>query len=292
MASQAAADAFQSRPELPHESSRQTISAEQQGRRRLPGAFLIELSQIEPDPDQPRKHFDEEPLRELAESIQAGQVKETITVCWNPASHKYRIIDGERRYRAAKLAGLNEVPCVVRDLGAKDALVDQIVHNWQRQDLRPYEMADALVRLKNDHGMTATDIAKVTGKSLAEVTKLIALVEKVVPGVQQKVRELADTSLTKRHLYALTKLEPDQQLQFAERIEREELTAIDTEQLVKRSTARRSSAERDARKQGRPRKHVQLSTSLGTVRLTPSEPYFTDDTLAGMLKEALLQYRT
>jgi len=228
----------------------------------------------------------------LAESIQAGQVKETITVCWNPTSQKYRIIDGERRYRAAKLAGLNEVPTVVRDVGTKDALLDQIVHNWQRQDLRPYEMADALVRLKNDHGMTPTDIAKGTGKSLAEVTKLIALVEKVAPGVQQRVRALADTSLTKRHLYALSKLEPDQQLQFAERIKREELTAIDTERLVKRSTARRSPVEPNACKQGRPRKHVQLSTSLGTVRLTPSEPDFTDDTLAGMLKEALEQFRT
>jgi len=288
----AAADAFAQRPGLPFDQSLHSLSADQQGRKRLPGAFLIELSQIEPDPNQPRKHFDEQALRELAESIQAGQVKETITVCWNATSHKYRIIDGERRYRAAKLAGLNEVPCVVRDVGTKDALVDQIVHNWQRQDLRPYEMADALIRLKNDHGMTPTDIAKATGKSLAEVTKLVALVEKVAPAVQDKVRELTDTSLTKRHLYALTKLEPEQQLQFAQRIEQEQLTAIDTERLVKRTTARRSPAERPTRRQGRPRKHVHISTTHGTVRLTPNDPGFTDDTLARMLEEAARQLRT
>ena len=150
----------------------------------LRNTYRIDLALIEPDPNQPRRYFDSDTLDELAASIQARGIKQPLTVRWEPEAQKYRIIDGERRYRAAGIARLSEVPCLLAEADSRDMLIDQIVHNWQRADLRPYETADALVRLKNDFGMTLTEIASLTGKSIGEVGKLIALVEKVVPEVQ------------------------------------------------------------------------------------------------------------
>ena len=151
--------------------------------------IVSRLTLIEPDPLQPRRFFDEEALKELAASIQARDIMQPLTVRWEPNAQKYRIIDGERRYRAAAIAKLRDVPCLLAEADSRDVLVDQIVHNWQRADLRPYETADALVRLKKEFGMTPAEIAKLTGKSIGEVAKLIALVERVVPEVQERVRE-------------------------------------------------------------------------------------------------------
>ena len=99
----------------------------------------------------------------------------------------------------------------MKDADSRETLIDQIVHNWQRADLRPYETADALVRLKSEFNMTLAEIARLTGKSIGEVGKLVALVEKVVPEVQERVREIGNASLTKRHLYTLSQLAPKDQ---------------------------------------------------------------------------------
>lgn len=203
---------------------------------------------------------------------------------WHPDSKCYRIIDGERRYRAAKLAGLKEVPCVVCEEESKDVLIDQIVQNWQRSDLRPYETADALVRLKTDHGITVRQIAQTTGKSAGEVSKLLALVERVAPNVQQRVRELADSSLTKRYLYALASLKPPQQERLATRIKREHLTALETERMVR--AGRKPATVQPGAKRGRPRKHIRIATKSGQVQLTPDNSTFDKHVLLSMLDEA------
>ena len=166
----------------------------------------------------------------------------------------------------------------------KDVLIDQIVHNWQRSDLRPYETADALVRLKNQFGMSVTDIAEMMGKSVGEVSKLIALVERVSSEVQDRVRQFGDASLTKRHLYALTQLEPKQQMRLAQRIERDHLTAAETERLIRAGRDFSMTANRPPR--GRPRKHVTIATKYGMVRLTPDAADFDDQYLIAMLHEA------
>jgi ParB-like chromosome segregation protein Spo0J len=145
-------------------------------------------------------------------------------------------------------------------------------------------MADALVRLKKDFGMTLADIARLTGKSIGEVGKLIALVEKVIPEVQERVREVGNASLTKRHLYTLSQLPPDEQKRLASRIEREQLTVMETERLV------RAGLEPTKRKEphspGRLRKHIHIATMYGLVQLTPADPHFTDEILLAMLREA------
>jgi ParB family chromosome partitioning protein len=253
----------------------------------LRNTYRIELALIEPDPNQPRQHFDADALQELADSIKARDVRQPLSVRWEPTSRRYRIIDGERRFRAAGQAGIPDVPCIISEGEAKEVLVDQIVQNWQRADLRPYETADALVRLKQEFAMPVSEIAAMTGKSVGEVSKLIALVERVAPEVQERVRQLADASLTKRHLYALTQLEPHQQMRMAHRIEREQLTAADTERLVRAGLDFPSTQARPSR--GRPRKHVRLATKYGMVQLTPDGPNFDDQTLIAMLHEARRQ---
>lgn len=250
----------------------------------LRNTYRIEIELIEPDPNQPRRYFDQDVLEELAASIQAWGIKQPLTVRWQPQSQKYRIIDGERRYRASGIAGLRELPCLLQESNSRDTLIDQIVHNCQRADLRPYETADALVRLKNEFGMTFAEIAKLTGKSIGEVGKLIALVEKVVPEVQERVREVGDASLTKRHLYTLSQLPPAEQKRLAGRIEREQLTVQETERLVRAGLE--PIRRQEVRSAGRPRKHVRIATKFGVVQLTPADPHFTDETLVAMLREA------
>jgi ParB family chromosome partitioning protein len=268
-----ALSALNREPQLALGESESPIPARQEGKVPLRNTYRIELALIEPDPLQPRRFFDEEALKELAASILARGIVQPLTVRWEPIAKKYRIIDGERRYRAATIAKLQEVPCLLAEAGSREVLIDQIVHNWQRADLRPYETADALVRLKKEFGMTAAEIAKLTGKSIGEVAKLIALVERVVPEVQERVRGISEASLTKRHLYTLSQLPPDQQKRLAGRIEREQLTAQETERLVR---AGLEPAKQLKQSVGRPRKCVRIPTKYGIVQLTPTDPQFSD----------------
>jgi len=264
-------------------ASEVTVPARQEGRVPLRNTYRIELSLIEADPGQPRRFFDDEALDELAASVKARDIKQPLSVRWDPQSRKYVIIDGERRFRAAQRAKLTDVPCVLAEGDSRDVLIDQIVHNWQRADLRPYETADALVRLKQEFKMTLSDIAQLTGKSIGEVAKFIALVDKVIPEVQQRVRKLGDTSLTKRHLYTLSQLDGNMQKRLASRIEREQLTAQETERLVRAGLDPSTTVKRRV---GRPRKHVRIATRFGVVQLSPDDPEFTDETLLAMLREA------
>jgi ParB family chromosome partitioning protein len=233
-AAAAAQAALARQPQVPLGDSETAMPARQEGRVPLRNTYRIELKLIEPDPKQPRQYFDEPTLQELADSIRARDIKQPLTVRWEPDVGKYRIIDGERRYRAAALAGLTDVPCLVAEAGSRDVLVDQIVHNWQRADLRPYETADALVRLRDEFHLPLTEIAAMTGKSLGEVSKLVALVDKVIPDVQKSVREVGEATMTKTHLYLLSQLPPDQQKRLAARIHREHLTTVQTEKLIRK----------------------------------------------------------
>jgi len=279
-----AQSAISREPQLAFDEEDSHVPARQDGRVPLRNTYRIELALIDPDPNQPRRFFDQDALEELAASIQARGIEQPLTVRWEPEARKYRIIDGERRYRAAGIAQLTEAPCLVKDADSRETLIDQIVHNWQRADLRPYETADALVRLKSEFNMTLAEIARLTGKSVGEVGKLVALVEKVVPEVQERVREIGIASLTKRHLYTLSQLAPKDQKRLAARIEREQLTAAETERLVRAGLE--PARHEEVRSVGRPQKHVRIATKFGMVQLTPADPHFNDETLLAMLREA------
>ena len=133
----------------------------------------IELDKIERDPDQPRKDFDKEALDALALSIKEHGVLSPIVVIKN--EDKYMIVAGERRWRAAKIAGLSKIPAIVRTLDAQNRLELSIIENAQREDLSAIELATAYAKLKNQFNMSNAEIAKRIGKSEIAVTNSLRL---------------------------------------------------------------------------------------------------------------------
>ncbi len=237
----AAAGAFGSRSGLSLDPTQAAVPPDQQGRRRLPNSYLIRREQLTADPEQPRRIFDERELSELAASIQSRGIKQPLTVRWDIATSKYMVIDGGRRFLAAERLGLEELPCWIQEGDSKDVLVDQIVHNWQRADLRPEETADALARLRDEFALSQKRISELTGKPTSEISKFLAIHDRVVPEVQQLVREqsVADSSLTMRHLYNISKLaDATAQKELAREIQTKRLTALETEQLVAKRLTR------------------------------------------------------
>ena len=127
--------------------------------------------------NQPRTDFDKEALQELAESIRAQGVLQPVMVRPLDDSGKYEIIAGERRWRAAQLAGLHEIPAVVRELDDQTAMCIALIENIQREDLNPLEQARGLSRLAEEFDMTHDDIAGSVGRSRSAVTNMLRLLE-------------------------------------------------------------------------------------------------------------------
>lgn len=133
----------------------------------------LNLSDIEPDPDQPRRTIDDKELASLSESIQAMGVIQPIVVIKN--GRKYQIVAGERRWRAAKLAGLEKIPAVVRTMTAQNRLEASLIENVQREDLNAIETATAYAKLRDQFNMSITEMAKRIGKSTAAVSNTMRL---------------------------------------------------------------------------------------------------------------------
>ena len=230
-----ASAAFGSRSNLSLEQTSAVVPPDQQGRRRLPNSYLIRREHLAADPTQPRKLFDEQELKELAASIQSRGIKQPLTVRWDVTSSKYMVIDGGRRLRASERLGLQELPCWIQDGDTRDVLVDQIVHNWQRADLRPEETADALARLRDEFDLSQKQISDLTSKPTSKISKFLAIHDRVTPEVQQMARDQSETAptLTMRHLYNLSKLDDaTTQKELAREVQSKQLTAVETEELV------------------------------------------------------------
>jgi len=133
----AAARTFSSPAALPLSSDAAAAVGSLEGRRRLGGAFLIDLDRIKPDPDQPRKRFDTTAQRELNASVARLGILQPITVRFVEERNIYRIITGQRRFEAAKQANLQQLPCWVQTPKDREVLLHQIVENWQRADMHP-----------------------------------------------------------------------------------------------------------------------------------------------------------
>ena len=150
------------------------------------GYSVLPIAQIEPHPEQPRRHFDEAALDELAASIGQRGVIQPIVVR-RVAADRYQLVAGERRWRAAQRAQLHEIPALVRELSDRDVMALALIENLQREDLNPIEEARAYQRLANDEGMTQADIARMVDKSrshVANLQRLLALPEPVVSLVE------------------------------------------------------------------------------------------------------------
>lgn len=255
-----------------------------QGRRRLNGAFFIELARIRPDPSQPRRVLDQAALQELTASIIKLGVLQPIAVRYIAADDMYQIISGERRYQAALAAGLTELPCWVQDPEDSEILLRQVVENWQRADLHPFELADSLVRLRDANGYSQKQLAAATGKSEGEISKLLNLLE-LAPSVQKEARDDATGILSRRHLYAVSRLAMHEQEDVVMVVKQKNLTAADTEHLVGRHIARKS----QSRKRGAPVTRVQFSTPLANIIVTFRRQSPTTDEIVAALDAAKAQ---
>lgn len=233
-----------------------------QGRQRLAGAYTIQLSRIRPDSTQPRRELDTESQRDLAASIKRLGVLQAIAVRYIEADDIYQVISGERRFQACKEAGLSEIPCWVQSPKDEEILLRQIVENWQRADLHPYELADSLARLRDANGYTQKQLAEETGKPESEISRLLSL-QRIEPSVQKLARDASGGQFTKRHLVNLARLGPDAQQKMAHEIKDRKLTALETEEAVTRQLPDATGR----RKRGAPTTHLRYATAQATVTL-------------------------
>ena len=207
------------------------------------GAFLIDVDRIRPDPQQPRREFDADQMEHLTASVRERGVRQPIRVWFVAGDDVYQIIAGERRYRAARAAGLKTIPCLVDEepggtlLERKHLLLEGIVENWQRADLKPFELADALIELRDRHGLSQDEIARLTGKPKSEISRFVSL-RKIAPDLRQELREDESSTFSRRHLVAVAKLPPEQQRALTQKIKTEKLRAPEAERAAVRMLER------------------------------------------------------
>ena len=192
------------------------------------GQVVVKITQVEPNREQPRKNFDEDSLQELADSIKQFGLLQPILV--QDKEDHYEIIAGERRWRAAKLAGLKEVPVIIRKYSKQEIVEISLIENIQREDLNPIEEAQAYKRLLNEFHLKQDEVAERVSKSRTAVTNSMRLL-KLCDEVQQM---LIDDMISTGHARALLAVEdPEEQYALAQRIFDEKLSVREVEKLVK-----------------------------------------------------------
>lgn len=192
------------------------------------GETTLKLSLIEPNREQPRKNFDEDSLMELAESIKQFGVLQPIVV--QDRKNYYEIIAGERRWRAAKIAGLKEVPVIIKNLSDQEIVEISLIENIQRENLNPIEEAQAYKRLLTEFNLKQDEVAERVSKSRTAVTNSMRLL-KLSDEVQQMV---IDEMISTGHARALLAIEnPEEQYTIAQKIFDEKLSVREVEKLVK-----------------------------------------------------------
>lgn len=190
--------------------------------------FLMNIHQIEPNREQPRKLFDEESLAELADSIRQYGVLQPLLV--QKKEDYYAIIAGERRWRAARLAGLKEVPVLIKELSRQESMEISLIENIQRQDLNPVEEAKAYQMLIQEFGLKHEDLAERVSKSRTAITNSMRLLKLDEPILDMLIRG----ELTQGHARALLAFDDkEKQCHVAQMIIDKNLSVRDTEKLVK-----------------------------------------------------------
>jgi len=226
----------------------------------------LDAAQLKPGKYQPRTRMDEASLAELADSIKARGVIQPIIVR-AVGEGKYEILAGERRWRAARLAGLDRVPVVIREVTDEAALGIGLIENIQREDLNPIEEANGLARLIREFQLTHDEVARAIGRSRTAVTNLLRLLE-LAPAVQEMVQ---DGRIDMGHARALLSLSRQRQVELAHQVAERQLSVRETERLVQEATAaprpERPAMTLDADTR---RLQEQLCETLGTtVQLKP-----------------------
>ena len=193
------------------------------------GVREIKINDIEPNSNQPRKNFNDEKLIQLSESIKQHGIVQPIIV--KREEETYRIVAGERRWRAARLAGLTSVPVIIKELSNKQIMEIALIENLQREDLNPIEEAEAFDRLIKDYNMTQEQLSTTVGRSRSAIANAIRLL-----ALNEKIRNyVIHGELTSGHARALLGLQDTEiQLQAAEEVVLKNLNVRETEKLVKK----------------------------------------------------------
>ena len=224
------------------------------------GLRYIDINDIKPNASQPRKNFDEDKLEELAESIdQHGLIQPLVL---RAAGQGYEIVAGERRWRAARMIGLKELPCIVRELTDEENMLMAIIENMQREDLNPIEEAEGLKQMIDTYGLTQEQVSRGVGKSRPYITNSLRLLK-----LPPKIRYLtADGSLSMGHARALAAVKDEKrQIELAERVVSEGLSVRQIEKLAQESG--KTSVKRKPRKTksaDEKRVEMELREALGT----------------------------
>jgi len=209
------------------------------------GVVKIDINQIEPNEEQPRKKFDEEKLQELSDSIKEHGIVQPVIL--KKEGRNYKLIAGERRWRAARMAGLKEVPAIIRDFSDSEIMEISLIENIQREDLNPLELAEAYKKLMDELQLTQDEVAQKVGKSRSAVANILRLLN-----LDKRVRDyIADGILTEGHARAIAAI-PNHEFQYemAKRVIDEDLNVRQTEKLIK-NTALSKLKEKVKKKKGK-----------------------------------------
>jgi len=209
-------------------ASQQKVSKEKQEKNVGSGEILVKINEVEPNREQPRKEFDEDSLKELADSIRQFGILQPLLV--QKKKDYYEIIAGERRWRAAKLAGIKDVPIIVKNYTDQEIVEISLIENIQRENLNPIEEAMAYKRLLEEFDLKQDEVAERVSKRRTAVTNSMRLL-KLSERVQQMI---VDDMISTGHARALLALDDEeQQYILANKIFDEKLSVRDTEKLVK-----------------------------------------------------------
>lgn len=217
----------------------------------------IPLNQIKPNKGQPRKQFDQKDLDELADSIRQNGVLQPILV--RRKGVNYEIVAGERRYQAAKLAGLDEIPAVVRDISDQDVFRLALIENLQRADLTPIEEAKGYQKLIKDNGFTQEELGKVLSKSRSAIANTLRLLD--LPKEVQRMME--DGSITAGHARAILAVAGDDgKLRLAQKVVDENLTVRQTENLAPLFSVSDAAPEEKPKREPQPQSFKRAARQL------------------------------
>jgi len=220
------------------------------------GIVELKINDIEPNKEQPRKNFKQEKLQALAESISQHGVVQPIIVKKNDKG--YIIIAGERRWRAAKIAGLKTIPAIIKDLSSRETMEIALIENLQREDLNPIEEAEAYQKLMEEHGLTQEDLSRIVGKSRAAIANSVRLLS-----LSEKIKDMIiNELLTPGHARTLITIEDaEKQLKLAEEIVEKNLSVRETEKLVNEQ----KSIKKNKRKTGKDANILDIEEKLKSI---------------------------
>ncbi|MCQ4637451.1 ParB/RepB/Spo0J family partition protein [Anaerovorax odorimutans] len=227
------------------------ISAEKKEEIQARGIDFININDIKPNENQPRKVFDEEKLQELASSIREHGLIQPVIL--RKAEKGYEIVAGERRWRACRKAGLKEIPCIIKELTDEQNMLVAIIENMQREDLNPIEEAEGLNQMIGNFGMTQEEVSKSVGKSRPYITNSLRLLK-----LPEEVRNfVSEGKLTTGHARAIAGIaDKEKQIELAEFTIKGELSVREIEKLIK---------EEHSPKKRNPRKKAAKSADVKRV---------------------------